>query len=95
VGQNRSPAPPACSLLSGLGQIFVVGLLGASRAGHDFLDSGQRVTVGGEEPEIVTAGDAVPVVDPVITGFFADGSGMPPSVLEVRPYVLLNTVRAH
>jgi hypothetical protein len=39
VGQNRGPAPPAGSLLCGLGQIFVVGILGGSCARDDFLDS--------------------------------------------------------
>ena len=75
MGQNRSPAPPAGSLLAGLGHILVVGLIGGGRAGDGFMNSREGVAVGGQESQIIAAGDAaVPVVDAVIAGF-ATGAG--------------------
>ena len=40
-----------------------------SPAGDHLLDGAERVALAGKESQQVAAGDVVPVVDPVITGF--------------------------
>ena len=80
VGQHRSPAPPGGSLLAALGEIFVVDLGSGPAARDDHLHGTEGVTVGGKDTQVVAAGDAMPVVDPVIAGF-TNRSGVSPRVL--------------
>ena len=56
-------------LLAPLAAVFRIHLFRIARAGDDFLDGAEGVAVGGQKPQIVTAGDAAPVVDPVIAWF--------------------------
>jgi hypothetical protein len=49
-------------------QVGVVGVVGCARAGDNLLHFGQGVAVGGQEPQVIAAGYAVPVVGPVIAG---------------------------
>ena len=55
--------------LASLAAVFRIHPFGIACAGDDFLDGAEDVAVGGQKPQIVTAGDAAPVVDPVIAWF--------------------------
>ena len=81
VGPARvepAPLPTGLLLVGGwillVAQVGVVGVGGGAGAGDDFLHRGQGVAVGGEESQVVTAGNTVPVGDAVVAGL-ADRCG--------------------
>ncbi len=83
-GVNRPHCPSRLFVVGLLAllnpQVGVVGVVGCAGAGDNLLHFGQGVAVGGQEPQVIAAGYAVPVVGSVIARL-AHRGGVPPRVL--------------